>query len=291
MINILKDDPKYLYEVISEQEQVERLFITYCKNEDVAKLEHFYKGKGEYRGVGTVQISEAYQKKEKYDQFQSSLIKARDTLSGGDEKTMADLTDNQSRLLEMQKKLESYIDDKQRGKAEKTKVNIVGLSLHDTMYVCVINGMEEKALKLKEKFDVSDKRFWWIMVKALTKLKVWPGLWAFSQSFKPQSSVFSFIRGNTGPTSPIGFAPFVDACLESDEEKTKKEKEAMRYIPLVENAQQKVDYYIRLVKFKEAVEVTVELKDAELLRYVRSKTKNAKTVETIDSLLKEWGYA
>lgn len=290
MINILKDDPKYLYEVISEQEQVERIFITYCKHEDVAKLEHFYKAKNDYKGVGAVIISESYQKHEQYEQYQNSLIKARDTFSSCQENTLADLTDNHSRLLELQKKLEKYIDEKQKGKAEKTKVTFVGLSLHDTMYVCIINGMEEKALKLKEKFAVSDKRYWWIMVKALAKLKVWPGLWAFSQSYQAQSSVFSFIRGNTGPTSPIGFAPFVDACLDSDDEKTKKEKEAMRYIPLVENAQQKVDYYIRLVKFKEAIEVAVDLKDVELLRYIRSKTKNSKTMETIDQLLKDWGY-
>lgn len=82
--------------------------------------------------------------------------------------------------------------------------------------------------------------------------------------------------------SPIGYAPFVDICLEKDK------KEALKYLPKV-SEELKVKYYlkagyfilflllkIRIVKLfcrclEEAARIAFEQKDVQNLLYVQSK--------------------
>jgi hypothetical protein len=46
-----------------------------------------------------------------------------------------------------------------------------------------------------------------------------------------------------------------------------------------------VDYYISLVKFKEAIEAARDAHDIEMLRYIKSKTTNIKTMNSIEELI------
>lgn len=59
----------------------------------------------------------------------------------------------------------------------------------------------------------------------------------------------------------------------------------MRYIPRVKSLRRKIDFFIELVKFREAIESAVAERDTDMLRYIRTRTKNSKTMDTIDSLI------
>jgi hypothetical protein len=169
----------------------------------------------------------------------------------------------QRELLAMQLKLQ-----------EDHKDQFVGGTLHDTVYkimtadVNKISDKDKKNIlkKIKEQFQISDKRYWTVKVKALGDMQMWEQLIKFAQE-KP---------------SPIGYEPFVEVCL-----KAGRTYEAVRCIQMISNPEIKINYYIDLVKFKEAIEVAVAENSVELLEKIRKKTTNSKTMDTIDKLISD----
>ncbi|MNF14590.1 hypothetical protein D3C80_2168620 [compost metagenome] len=63
----------------------------------------------------------------------------------------------------------------------------------------------------------------------------------------------------------------------------------MKYIPKVTDAWEKVELYVELAKFKEAIETAYAQQDIDMLSYIQSKTTNQKTRQTIDELLVKLG--
>ena len=61
--------------------------------------------------------------------------------------------------------------------------------------------------------------------------------------------------------------------------------EAMKYIPKVKDLRHKVDYYLGLMKFKEAIEAAAGERDIDMLVYIKNRSKNSKTQETIDGVI------
>ncbi|CAG7849893.1 Vacuolar protein sorting-associated protein 16 homolog [Serendipita indica DSM 11827] len=96
----------------------------------------------------------------------------------------ARMMDENARLLALQQTLEKDVD----GKAA-----FVGLSVGDTIMLCLQCGLHKRAEKVRSDWKVSDKQFWWLKLRALTEAKAWDELDAFSKSKK----------------SPIGYEPFV----------------------------------------------------------------------------------
>lgn len=60
------------------------------------------------------------------------------------------MMDESSRLLNLQQQLEKEADG---------KVAFFGLSVNETIRVCIVNGMAKRADKVKSEFKVPDKRF------------------------------------------------------------------------------------------------------------------------------------
>lgn len=103
------------------------------------------------------------------------------------------LTDEQTRLIAFQAALEK--------EEIAAPIRVVGLSLNDTIRLCLKHNMHKKAEKLRSDWKVPDKRFWNIKIRALVESQDWDGLRAFANSKK----------------SPIGYTPFVQRLIEAGE--------------------------------------------------------------------------
>lgn len=128
------------------------------------------------------------------------------------------MTDEYSRLLTLQQQLEAEADG---------KVAFFGQSVNETIRTCIINGMLKRADKVKSDFKVPDKRqgsssnfrgslflifvnsFWYTKLYALTEVRDFEGLDAFSKSKR----------------SPIGYESFVRHLVEKGHS-----KEAVAYV-------------------------------------------------------------
>lgn len=63
----------------------------------------------------------------------------------------------------------------------------------------------------------------------------------------------------------------------------------MKYIPKVTDAWEKVELYVALLKFKEAIETAYAERSVDMLSFIRAKSNNAQTRQTIESLLAKLG--
>ena len=79
----------------------------------------------------------------------------------------AKATEDQIKLLAIQRELELNCDG---------AVKYIDLPLADTIYKCIERSEEKKALKLKNEFKVTDKRYAWIKLKAVVATKQWSEL-------------------------------------------------------------------------------------------------------------------
>ena len=270
-------DAYYMYELIADKKMARKLFISYCTQlGKYKKLEKFYKylkneqnEEAASRENGFTQIRHAYKNYDSVDdkaeeRFAYYIEKAETYFKERSaDKLDLEFAVKERELYGLQLKLEDETDEE-----------FVGASLQDTLYRVMTSealkakkGERKKFVKvLKKNFGVSPKRYYYSKIKALVFLGEWKKLETFA----------------TAKKSPIGYIPFVEACLEAD-----RSDEALKYIPLIESLETKVEYWINLLKFKEAVEAAFEARDVELLEYIQRKTKNSKTKDTIEQCLKQ----
>jgi len=253
--------PQTLFSIINEPafEVGRNLLVTYCKEQDIDFLTTFYQALELPHEAASMILLESFKvaddtgKKKLLKQAKELFAKRRDYAVDATE------VDNQSALLDAQAQL-----DKQVGKPM-----FVGLSISDTIYNCITVGQTARAQDLKSQFNVPDKRYWWLTIRAMAKMQRWDDLEKFSKTKK----------------SPIGYRPFVEVCLEYDNYKV----QALKYIPKVTDAWEKVELYVALLKFKEAIETAYAERNIEMLGYIRVKSNNAQTRQTIESLITKLG--
>ncbi|BBG99776.1 vacuoleless1 [Prunus dulcis] len=121
----------------------------------------------------------------------------------------------------------------------------VDSSISDTIRTCIVLGNHRAAMKVKtESRLVSEKRWYWLKVFALATIRDWDALEKFSKEKRP----------------PIGYRPFVEACIEADEK-----GEALKYIPKLTDPRERAESYARIGMAKEAADAASQAKDGELL--------------------------
>ncbi|KAG5017440.1 hypothetical protein JHK85_023576 [Glycine max] len=140
----------------------------------------------------------------------------------------------------------------------------VDSSISDTIRTCIVLGNNRAAMKVKTEFKVSEKRWYWLKVFALATIKDWVALEKFSKEKKP----------------PIGYRPFVEACIEADEK-----GEAIKYIPKLADPRERAESYARIGMAKEAADAASQAKDGELLgRLKLTFAQNAAASSIFDTL-------
>ncbi|XP_057955473.1 protein VACUOLELESS1 [Malania oleifera] len=140
----------------------------------------------------------------------------------------------------------------------------VDSSISDTIRTCIVLGNHRAAMKVKTEFKVSEKRWYWLKVFALATIRDWDALEKFSKEKRP----------------PIGFRPFVEACIDADEK-----GEALKYIPKLADPRERAESYARIGMAKEAADAASQAKDGELLgRLKLTFAQNAAASSIFDTL-------
>ncbi|KAL2476581.1 Protein VACUOLELESS1 [Abeliophyllum distichum] len=140
----------------------------------------------------------------------------------------------------------------------------VDSSISDTIRTCIVLGNHRAAMKVKTEFKVSEKRWYWLKVFALATIRDWDALEKFSKEKRP----------------PIGYRPFVEACVDADEK-----GEALKYIPKLADPREKAEAYARIGMAKEAADAASQAKDGELLgRLKLTFAQNAAASSIFDTL-------
>lgn len=140
----------------------------------------------------------------------------------------------------------------------------VDSSISDTIRTCIVLGNHRAAMKVRTEFKVSEKRWYWLKVFALATIRDWDALEKFSKEKRP----------------PIGYRPFVEACIDADEK-----AEAVKYIPKIIDPRERAESYARIGMAKEAADAATQAKDGELLgRLKQSFAQNAAASSIFDTL-------
>lgn len=153
-----------------------------------------------------------------------------------------------TRITESQIKLFKF---QQRIKTKRT-ADVIGSSLNDTMKQLILLKAEQLLAELKKEFRVSEKRFWHVKIVTLAETGDWVELRKFCASKK---------------TSPVGYEPFVDACV-----KFGNRNEALEYARQIIDHESKIRHMVKIGAIEAAAEVAFERADINGLDYVLSRS-------------------
>ncbi|GLB42050.1 putative vps16, C-terminal region [Lyophyllum shimeji] len=165
----------------------------------------------------------------------------------------AKMMDESTHLLTLQQQLEKEADG---------KVEFFGKSVNETINLCLLNGMSKRADKIKSEFKVSDKRFWYLKLHALTALRDFEALEAFSKSKR----------------SPIGYEAFVRHLVEKGHS-----KEAVRYVAKCDGPK-RAELYVLCGEWRMAGAVCKERGDKKGLEDLRKKSPNSMIARELDQI-------
>lgn len=279
---LAKGDKKFLYEKLRGSSYLRRLFICYCResnreNEKKILLD-FYTIVLKFRSIGFFKIKEAYSLLPDETKFNQKLKDAvKDFAKVSKNPIDLQITEEQVKLMDFQKKLNEQIDLQKVTEKEKDEDRqlIENASINETFFFCLLKQKNNKDIRkigfdIKKEFDISTKTYWFLKVRALTQLGTWDELEKFVFKDKEKEE------------SPIGYIPIVDLCLANG-----KENEAVKYIPFIKDTATKVEYYIGLKTpmFKEAIQAAADVGDIDLLEYINTRTTNSKTKDTIQGVI------
>ncbi|XP_073236792.1 vacuolar protein sorting-associated protein 16 homolog isoform X2 [Porites lutea] len=178
------------------------LYIKYCKDQDRRTLVDLFYQDDQFMNSGNAFVQDSYNEKT-IESKMNTLSKAQMSYQQGGFQFYSKATEEQMKLMEYQVKLE-----------EKYRKTFMDLSLSDTIYQCILQGEPKVAEQLKKEFKVPDKRFYWLKVRSLAESHNWLELDKFSKARK----------------SLIGYEPFFEACLESNN-RIEAEKYVSRVLP------------------------------------------------------------
>lgn len=163
------------------------------------------------------------------------------------------MMDESARLLAFQQQLEKESDG---------KITFFGLSVNETVRVCVVNGMAKRADKIKSDFKVPDKRFWYVKLHALTEIRDFEGLDAFARSRR----------------SPIGYEAFVRHLVEKGHS-----KEAASYVPRCD-PYKRIDLYVECGEWRAAGKECKERGDKAKMEQLRKSCPNSLLARELDQI-------
>jgi hypothetical protein len=246
------------FQMINEKgfETARDLFISYCKQVDRDFLAIFFNALEQPQEAANLYVEDSFYtdniplQKKLLNQARELYSKKRDCYMD------AKVAEQQRNLLELQNSLDQTMGQKL----------FYGQSVNDTIYNLLLlnNSLEAK---VKSDYKVSDKTYWNLKIAAYVKTNRWTDLENLAKK-----------------KSPVGYKPFVEACI-----KRGNDTEAMKYIPKVTDPWERIDLFLELGKFKEAIESAYVSKNIDMLLFIRSKATAASTRGTIDDLIHKLG--
>ncbi|CAG8453383.1 779_t:CDS:10 [Ambispora leptoticha] len=241
------------FRIINNKPMACNLLEVYCKQQDLKLLKDFYYQDDRHVDRANIIVLESYEQKDLKERIDKLKVALKLYQDDKDHAFEAKAIEENIKLLQKQSQLEKEISGQQ----------FVGLSLSETVHKCIMAKESSKADKLKSDFKISDKRFWWIKLKALVEMREWTELDKLAKSKK----------------SPIGYEPFVEECI-----KAMQHREAAKYILKCEPAV-RPGLFIKVGDFKAAGQEALALKDVQLLREIRSKCGNHIIAQELDAYI------
>ncbi|KAK9286019.1 hypothetical protein L1049_025222 [Liquidambar formosana] len=259
-----KRPPLEFFGTIQARPLARDLFITYARCYKHEFLKDFFLSTGQLQDVAFLLWKESWELGKNPMASKGSPLhgpriklieKAHSLFSETKEHTFeSKAAEEHAKLLRMQHELE--VTTKQ--------AIFVDSSISDTIRTCIVLGNHRAALKVRTEFKVSEKRWYWLKVFALATIRDWDALEKFSKEKRP----------------PIGYRPFVEACIDADEK-----GEALKYIPKLADPRERAESYARIGMAKEAADAASQAKDGELLgRLKLTFAQNAAASSIFDTL-------
>ncbi|GMG99177.1 hypothetical protein Nepgr_001017 [Nepenthes gracilis] len=260
-----------LFGMIQAKPLARDLFIAYARCYKHEFLKHFFLSTGQLQEVAFLLWKESWEFSKNpmaskgtpvHGPRIKAIEKARDLFAETKEHNFeSKAADEHAKLLRMQQELE--VSTKQ--------AIFVDSSISDTIRTCIVLGNHRAAIKVKTEFKVSEKRWYWLKVFALATTRDWDALDKFSKEKRP----------------PIGYKPFVEACIDADEK-----SEALKYIPRLADPRERAEAYARIGMAKEAADAASQAKDSELLgRLKLSFSQNAAASSIFDTFRDKLGVS
>lgn len=239
-----KSPPLEFFGMIQARPLARDLFVTYTRCYKHEFLKDFYLSTGQLEDVAFLLWRESWEiGKNSMASKGSSLHTPRIKLIEKSQSLYAETKEHvfeskaaeeHAKLLRIQHELE--LTTKQ--------LIFVDSSISDTIRTCIVIGNHRAAMKVKQEFKVPEKRWYRLKVFALATIRDWDALEKFSKEKRP----------------PIGYKPFVEACIDADEK-----AEAVKYIAKLTDPRERAEAYASIGMSKEAADAAMQSKDSELL--------------------------
>ncbi|KAF9262262.1 vacuolar assembling/sorting protein VPS16 [Marasmius fiardii PR-910] len=229
-----------------------RLLQVYAREQDRDMLRDFYYSDDRRVESAVLALDEASKMLDRASKISAVKSAQKFFSEDRDRAFEARMVDENVRLLTTQQQLETEADGKV----------FFGLSVNETIRVCILNGMLKRADKLKTDFKVPDKRFWHIKLYALTEIRDFEGLEAFSKSKR----------------SPIGYEPFVRHLVDK-----KHVKEAIPYVARCDPPK-RVDLYVLCEEWRMAGKECKDRGDKAKLQELIQKAPNSLVTRELEQI-------
>ncbi|XP_068421424.1 vacuolar protein sorting-associated protein 16 homolog isoform X2 [Eschrichtius robustus] len=227
------------------------LYRQFCKHQELETLKDLYNQDDNHQELGSFHIRASYAAEERIEGRVAALQMAADAFYKAKNEFAAKATEDQMRLLRLQRRLEDELGGR-----------FLDLSLHDTVTTLILSGQNKRAEQLARDFRIPDKRLWWLKLTALADLEDWEELEKFSKSKK----------------SPIGYLPFVEICM-----KQHNKYEAKKYASRV-GPEQKVKALLLVGDVAQAADVAIEHRNEAEMSLVLSHCTGATDGATADKI-------
>ncbi|KAJ1679542.1 Vacuolar protein, partial [Spiromyces aspiralis] len=229
------------FHLVSNNAVATHFFEKYCREQGATILEDFYFQNDAYNKSSELVLVENLHERDPNKLVANLRVVHRLLSKNKSYMFEASVTANGIRLLNEQQKLEHELEEP-----------FVGLTLNQTISKCILKGRPNKANKLRNDFNMSEKTFYWIKLHALVQRRDWVELDKFARVKKP----------------PIGFQPFVEECI-----KAFQYTESAKYIAKCDIKLQP-QLYIRIGRLHDAFQASIAAKDVEAMRAIAAQTQD-----------------
>ncbi|XP_062991766.1 vacuolar protein sorting-associated protein 16 homolog [Elgaria multicarinata webbii] len=225
------------------------LYRQFCKHQELDTLKDLYNQDDDHQELANFHVRSSYVSEKRIEGRVSSLQNAVDEYYKAKNEFAAKATEDQIKLLRVQRRLQDDFDKP-----------YLDFSLHDTVYNLILEGNHKRAEQLYRDFKIPDKRFWWLKIKALAEQGDWEELEKFSKSKK----------------SPIGYLPFVEMGMKHHNRHEAK-KFAARVAP-----EQRVKAFLLVGDLNQAADAAIERKNEGEMNLILSKCADATVTAKIN---------
>ncbi|XP_018427175.1 PREDICTED: vacuolar protein sorting-associated protein 16 homolog, partial [Nanorana parkeri] len=228
------------------------LYQQFCKHQEPETLKDLYNQDDNHQELGNFHVRASYCMEQSVEGRVAELQNAVDEYNRAKNDWAAKVTEDQIKLLRIQRALQEKLDKP-----------YLDYSLHQTVYNLILDNMQKKAEQLYKEFRIPEKRYWWLKLTALAEKEDWVELENFSKSKK----------------SPVGYLPFVEICM-----KQNNKSEARKYTARV-NPEQRVKALLLTRDLEQAAEAAIEHKNENEMNMVLAKcnpTTDSSALEKIE---------